>query len=206
MAYLKVVAQGFWSLLVGLRVTIGHLFTKKVTERYPHVEPELSDAYRGTVVLIEKDELGTHDCVACGACQRVCPSHCIVVTGGKVPGLKKKRPDHFEMNFALCSLCGLCIDACPTDTLGYSKQYDDVGYTREWTFDLLAPYAEREESFREAQAQREAAAAEAKKKAAADKKRKAAEAAKKKAEAQAAKDKAEASGAEQPTPREEDDA
>jgi formate hydrogenlyase subunit 6/NADH:ubiquinone oxidoreductase subunit I len=41
----------------------------------------------------------------------------------------------------MCSLCGLCVEVCPTDTLRYSTRYDEAMYTRAATYDdLLEPF------------------------------------------------------------------
>lgn len=192
----RAVFVGFWSLIVGMGVTIRHFFRttlgrKKVTEVYPHTEPELPPAFRSAIKLIRFDETHSHDCVGCKACERICPSFCISVDGDKVAGIRKKRATHFEMDFALCSLCGLCIDACPTDTLEYSRIYDNVGYTRHWKHDLLEPFTDYEAQFIDEQRDRE-------EKAAAEKKRKAAEKKAKAAAAKAAKEKAAASDGDAP--------
>lgn len=170
---------GFWSLLVGLAITMGHMLRttfgrKKVTQQYPHEKPELTKAYRSAIKLIRFDETNSHDCVGCKACERICPSFCISVDGDKVAGIKKKRATHFEMDFALCSLCGLCIDVCPTDTLEYSRLYDEAGYTREWKHDLLADFNDYEETFIAEQLAREEAEAAEKARLAEEKKRAAA--------------------------------
>ena len=115
----------------------------------------MSKAYRSAIKLIRFDETNSHDCVGCKACERICPSFCISVDGDKVDGIRKKRATHFEMDFALCSLCGLCIDACPTDTLEYSRLYDEVGYTRHWKHDLLKDFNAYETQFVEEQRSRE---------------------------------------------------
>ena len=193
MGYFQNVARGARSLITGLRITLRELFRKPVTLTYPHKKPELSKAYRSAIKLIRFDDTNSHDCVACLACQRICPSFCIDITGGRVEGIKKKRAATFEMDFALCSLCGLCIDACPTDTLEYSKIYDEAGFQRDWNFDLLEEFRTYETQFVEEQKQRELAEAEKKQaKAAAAKaaKAKAAEAKAKAAEAKAAEAKA----------------
>ncbi|MCB9728269.1 MAG: 4Fe-4S dicluster domain-containing protein [Deltaproteobacteria bacterium] len=161
---LQKIATGARSLLTGLGMTMGELWRtlvrrKAVTLQYPHEKPELSAAYRSAIQLIRFEDTGTHDCVACLACQQICPSFCIAIDGEKVEGLKKQRATEFTMDFALCSLCGLCIDVCPTTTLEYSKLYDQAGYTRDWEMDLLEPFREDEERFREEQRAREAEAA-----------------------------------------------
>ena len=66
------------------------------------------------------------------------------------------------MDFALCSLCGLCLDVCPTTTLEYSRLYDDASYSRDWNFDLLKDFREYEPTFITEQLGREEAEAAAK--------------------------------------------
>lgn len=174
--------SGARSLGSGMLVTLKHfgrtvVQRKKVTEQYPHEKPELPKAYRSAIKLIRFPETDSHDCVGCKACERICPSACISVDGDKVEGIKKKRATHFEMDFALCSLCGLCLDVCPTATLEYSRLYDEAGYTRTWMHDLLKDYRAGEAGFVEAQRQRDIAEA-AEKARLAEEKKKAAEAAK----------------------------
>lgn len=195
MGYFRRIFAGLFSILIGFGITLRQLLRtvfrrKAVTLRYPHVEPELSPAYRSAIKLIRFDETNSHDCVACLACERICPSFCIKIEGGKVEGIKKKRASLFTMDFALCSLCGLCIDVCPTATLEYSKLYDEAGYDRDWDMDLLEEFRGFEPQFVDEQRERDIAEAAAKKaakeaKAAAAKKAKAAAAAKK-AESEAA--------------------
>ena len=197
--YLRKLFGGLWSLLVGMWITIREFAhtqfgRKAVTLQYPHEKPKLSPAYRSAIKLIRFDETNSHDCVACLACEHICPSFCISIEGGKVEGIKKKRASKFEMDFALCSLCGLCIDVCPTTTLEYSKLYDEAGYNRSWTFDLLEEFHTYEEQFIDEQRQRERIQAEEKKKKAAAKKAEAA-AAKKNKDAAAAKKNKEAAAA-----------
>jgi len=182
MGAIRRISTGFYSLLSGMWVTLKHFgrttaLRKKVTEQYPHEKPELPKAYRGAIHFLRFAETNSHDCVGCKACERICPSACISVDGNKVEGIKKKRATHFEMDFALCSLCGLCIDVCPTSTLEYSRLYDEAGFTRDWQHDLLKDYRLSEAAFVAEQRQREEKEAEEKKKAAAEK-RAAAEAAK----------------------------
>lgn len=145
------VPSGFRTLLTGLGVTFRQIFKRRVTLQYPHEKPELSGAYRSLIKLVRFDELDSHDCVACMQCVKICPSACITIEGGKVEGIKRKRATRFEVDFALCSLCGLCVDVCPTDTLEYSKLYDEAGYEREWVYDLLAEFRAQEPDFIERQ-------------------------------------------------------
>ncbi len=142
MGALRRIWDGTKSLLVGLRVTGGHLFRRPVTVFYPHEEPDTTQ-WAGPIELVTFPATGTHDCIACKACERVCPSECITVEGKRPEGSKKMRATKFLIDFSTCSLCGLCIDVCPTDTLQYSTRYDEAFYTRGATInDLLGPYGD----------------------------------------------------------------
>ena len=173
MSYVTSIAGGFKSLVTGLGITARQATRKSVTLQYPHEKPKLSKSYRSLISLVQFEELETHDCIACMQCVKICPSFCIEIDGGRVEGIKRMRASKFEVDFALCSMCGLCIDVCPTDTLEYTKLYDEAGYEREWVFDLLSPFRDFEDEFvarqrvsdaREAaeKAAKRAAAAEAK--------------------------------------------
>ena len=191
MPLIKNIYSGAVSLLVGMKVTMQHFLRPPVTSQYPQERLEMTAAYRNVIVLIEKEDIGSHDCIACKACERVCPSFCIALDGGKIEGIKRQRVAEFTVDFALCSECGLCLDVCPTDTLGYSRSYDEVGYSRkDFHYDLLTPWRDKEEAtlerLREAEAKaaaEKAAIAAARKKAAAEKAAK--EAAEKTSEEQA---------------------
>ena len=142
MGLVRRVWVGARSLLVGLRVTGRHLVRKPVTLLYPEQQPDASK-WGGPIELVTFPETGTHDCIACNACTRICPSDCFSIEGRRPEGSKKLRATRFLLDFSTCSLCGLCIDVCPTDTLEYSRRYDEAMYTRPATVnDLLAPFGE----------------------------------------------------------------
>lgn len=177
MPLLRDIYAGASSLLVGMKVTVQNFLQPPVTSQYPKERIEMTEAYRNVIVLIEKEDIGSHDCIACKACERVCPSFCIDLDGGRPEGLKRQRVTEFTVDFALCSECGLCLDVCPTDTLGYSRSYDETGYSRkDFIYDLLDPWRDGEETtvarLRAAEAKaaaEKATAVEARKKAAAQK-------------------------------------
>lgn len=168
MTMLRDTLTGARSLLTGMKVTLKHCFRPTVTSQYPREKLEMSKAYRNVIVLIEVEGLGSHDCIDCNACVRVCPSDCIVIEGERPEGMKRRRATLFEVDFALCSECGLCLDVCPTDTLGYSREYDQAGYQRaDFLYDLIEPWRAGEEAcrqrLRQAEAEKVAARAAAKK-------------------------------------------
>ena len=156
--YFLLIYLGFKSLIIGLMITFREARKPPVTLQYPHEKPDLGPAFRGAIKLITFEDTASHDCVACLQCERICPSACIAITGGKVDGIKKKRAETFSMDFALCSLCGLCLDVCPTTTLEWGRGYDVSGYDRDgFVHDLLSPYSEFEPEFRKQQFEREEA-------------------------------------------------
>jgi NADH-quinone oxidoreductase chain I len=129
-SYFKEILVGFWSLLAGMSVTIRYFFRPIVTVQYPREKLIMTPRYRGPIELILDPETGTHTCIACEMCSRICPSQLITVKGLKVDK-KKKLPWEYVIEYQYCSLCGLCLDSCPTSALQWSNEYRMAGFTRE---------------------------------------------------------------------------
>jgi formate hydrogenlyase subunit 6/NADH:ubiquinone oxidoreductase subunit I len=91
----------------------------------------MSASYRGYPQFIIDPETATHKCIACEMCARICPSQLITVEGTKFPGEKQKRATKYIHEHQYCSLCGLCVEVCPTTALEFSKVYRLVGFSRE---------------------------------------------------------------------------
>jgi NADH-quinone oxidoreductase subunit I len=127
MSYLKEIIDGGLSLVAGMKVTFRRLFQPLVTVQYPRYRIEMSPAYRGHIELKVFEDTGTHKCIACGSCERMCPSGVIKVQGVREQPKGPKVASHYVIDFSKCSLCGLCIESCPTETLQYSKEYERVG-------------------------------------------------------------------------------
>jgi NADH-quinone oxidoreductase subunit I len=117
---------GFWSLLVGLRITLRQFFRRSVTVQYPHESLKMAGRYRGHIVLVRDPGTGKSICVACKSCEKACPSDCIIVEGLKREGETKKSVTDFKLNFTTCSLCGSCVEVCPVDALEFSKDYNQA--------------------------------------------------------------------------------
>ena len=131
MTYFKEIATGFWSLLAGMAVTIRYFVKPVVTVQYPRQKIQMSPRYRGYPQLIIDPDTQTHRCIACEMCSRICPSQLIAVEGAKFPGEKQKRGTRYIHEHYYCSLCGLCVEVCPTTALEFSKEYKLVGLSRE---------------------------------------------------------------------------
>jgi NADH-quinone oxidoreductase subunit I len=121
--------EGAWSLIAGLGVTIKTLFRPTVTIPYPRQPIPVSPVFRGPVRLIE-DEAGQHKCVACLACQRICPTNAIPVLTVTKNEQNKNVPVEFVIDDALCCYCGLCVEVCPTQALEHSHASDVVSGDR----------------------------------------------------------------------------
>ena len=162
MSYVTRIWSGLVGLATGMALTFRQMFRKPVTELYPHEEPRMSSAYRSVIQLKEQEETGSHACIACLQCSQNCPSYCIELEGEKVSGTKKKRPAVFNVDFAKCSLCGICITVCPTRALEHSAHYDVAGYRPDaFIYDLLEDFRDTEEAWRDAEREKAAQKAEA---------------------------------------------
>jgi NADH-quinone oxidoreductase chain I len=138
MNYFKDIFYGGLSLVEGMKVTFRRLFHPLVTVQYPRKKIVLSPAYRGHIELKIFEDTGTHKCIACMNCERICPSNVITVKGAKGEEKGKKFPIVHTIDFSKCSLCGLCLESCPTSTLKFSREYQMVGETQsDCVIDLL---------------------------------------------------------------------
>ena len=117
----------------GLKTTVTHLFTKKVTEQYPEQEPAMVPNYRG-VHRLNRDTQGRVKCVACYMCATACPAHCIDIVAAPAPAAwtdREKYPETFVIDELRCIYCGMCEEACPVDAIELTTLYDLTGLSRE---------------------------------------------------------------------------
>ncbi len=128
-------------LMKGLGVTFKTMintWTKgAVTVQYPHEKEDLAPRTRGVIALKEEN------CTVCMLCARECPDWCIYIEGHK-----EKRPprreggkprtvnalDRFDIDYALCMYCGICVEVCPFDALFWTPEYE---YSESSIADLL---------------------------------------------------------------------
>jgi len=122
-AWLKTIT--FYEILVGMRATMSHLLHyKPITVQYPHEKRTLPDNYRGMLGLLRYDD-GTDKCVGCDLCEAACPSRVIRVVSAEVPGEPTKRyAKEYYMDMTRCLFCGMCVEACPVDALGMSREFE----------------------------------------------------------------------------------
>ena len=125
------------AIVKGLFITISHLFTRKVTIKYPEEVKSRSDIWRGQHMLMRDDE-GRERCTACGLCALSCPAEAITMKA------EERKPDEkhlyreekyasiYEINMLRCIFCGLCEEACPKQAiyLTTSKKIVQANYDR----------------------------------------------------------------------------
>ena len=139
-------------LLKGLGVTLKHMLRPAVTQQYPEVRPDLPPRTRGVIALKQEN------CTVCYKCSRECPDWCIYIeahketnppaSGGKARSVKVL--DRFDIDYALCMYCGICVEVCPFDALFWSPEFEYATYDihdllhdkeklEEWTYTVLPP-------------------------------------------------------------------
>ncbi len=133
--YFKDIYEAISSIFIGMGVTFGHLFTRAVTEQYPHVKQKLPDRSR------QKLFVDIDDCIGCLQCARACPVDCITietVKAGKEEDLgetstgQKKRlhVTRFDIDMAKCCYCADCVFPCPTECIVMTPDYEFATYDR----------------------------------------------------------------------------
>lgn len=130
-------------LLVGMKVTFKtmietwkSIFTGgrkglQSTVNYP-LEKEMPVARARGVIALDQE-----NCTVCMLCARSCPDWCIYIEGHKEekqpdePGgrvRKRSTLDRFDIDYALCMYCGICVEVCPFDALFWTPEYEYSEY------------------------------------------------------------------------------
>lgn len=161
MQSLKHALKGLWSLAIGLKITGVELAKPRITVHYPRQEVDNLASYRGHIELVPADEDPSRPrCIVCLRCADACPSGCIRirmhVEGAEAPGSGNQGlalgPDltvpgsvhllpppekivrvleRFDLNYSMCSLCGLCVQGCPVGAIRFSRDVYMTGTRRE---------------------------------------------------------------------------
>ena len=142
--YFREIFSGLWSLLVGMKLTARFGLSSTVTCHYPFQTLPITPNFRGHTDLVIDEDTASDKCIVCMMCQNTCPSQCITLAGEKPEGSKKKVLTEYRLDFTKCSLCGNCVEVCPTSALEYSQEYQLAGFSRhDFHYDLLGRLRER---------------------------------------------------------------
>jgi NADH-quinone oxidoreductase subunit I len=137
------------SIPQGLAVSLTCFLRPNVCVEYPEYRDELPENFRGRHML-KADEQGVHKCIACRACERVCPDRLILISAVRNPESRKLELTGFLLDNSRCCFCGLCEDACPTDAIKHTPEYEYSCYERnELVIDIFGEYLERSAELRE---------------------------------------------------------
>ena len=138
MSYFSNIYNGIRTLLKGMGITGKYFLTSRkgaITQQYPDNRETLKmfERFRGEVVM-PHDENNEHTCTGCQKCEIACPNGTIEIIWDRgideETGKKKKKIDKFVYHLGLCTMCGLCIEACPTDAIVWAQNYENSVYDR----------------------------------------------------------------------------
>jgi NADH-quinone oxidoreductase subunit I len=131
----------FVATLRALATTFGGIFGEPSTVEFPIVIRPRAERFRASFAIPD-DENGEAACVACLACEKICPSQVIrMKSGGKrespVTGKKRAYVDEFVLDMSACIQCELCVQVCNSDAIIMVREPEIPSYSRE---DLVLDY------------------------------------------------------------------
>jgi formate hydrogenlyase subunit 6/NADH:ubiquinone oxidoreductase subunit I len=133
--YFKNLFQGIRSVMRSSMTALPYLLNvnsgdlrKEVTEQYPdpvssRTADDLPPRSRG---LLYND---IERCTGCRECEKVCPVDCITIETELGADSSKTWVSVFDIDFARCIFCGLCVEACAPASLVHTKQYEGAVYS-----------------------------------------------------------------------------
>lgn len=150
--YFNNIYTALYTIFIGMKITLRHLFIPAVTIQYPDVKLKLPERERNRLYV------NMDDCIGCDQCARACPVNCIEIETvksvpgddlGKTSNGKKKVlwVTKFTIDFAKCCYCQLCVFPCPTECIYMTDVYEFSEYERDnliYNFSTLTPEEIRE--------------------------------------------------------------
>src|SRR3989304_5833041 len=168
--YLNNAIKGLLTIWTGMKITFKHLFVPAVTIQYPDVKLALPERERNRL-YVNMDE-----CIGCDQCARACPVNCITIETvkglpdedlGKTSSGKRKAlwVTQFNIDFAKCCYCQLCVFPCPTECIYMTDVYEFSEYERNdliFNFVTLTPeeITQKKENFAKLEVEKAAKKAE----------------------------------------------
>ncbi len=147
--YLKNTWEGLWTVLVGMKITLKHIFVPSVTIQYPDVKPVLPERARNRLYV------NMADCIGCLQCATACPVNCIEIEtvkaipadGQRITSNGKKKAlwvTKFDIDIAKCCFCSLCTYPCPTECIKMTNVYEFSEFERNDLIYSFASLSEKE--------------------------------------------------------------
>ena len=119
-------------LIKGLKVTFHYQPpSEAITEQYPLERPVIYGRFRGQPRLNSNPDTGESLCIVCNLCALACPEQLIAVKGERNPATKRKEVVSWTYDLSRFMFCGLCAEACSTDALELTQDYEMALYSRE---------------------------------------------------------------------------
>src|ERR1700752_2823579 len=114
--------------IAGFGVTLSTMFKRPVTEQYPEKPGPVAPRYHGRHQLNRHPD-GLEKCVGCELWAWACPADAIYVEGADNTEEERYSPGArygsvYQINYARCIRCGLCIEACPTRALTMTNEFE----------------------------------------------------------------------------------
>lgn len=113
----------------GLLVTLKNLTKKPFTVQYPEERLNQHPRFRGEEFVWYEER-----CTGCASCAKYCPLGIIkiVTSPSETAPMQgdKYRLEVFDIDFARCMFCGLCVEACPYDALFMGSGFEQGQYSR----------------------------------------------------------------------------
>ena len=172
--YFYDIFHSLYTVVVGMKITIKHLFTRSATVQYPTVKMKIPERARNRLFV------NIDDCIGCDQCAIACPVDCITIeTIKSTPDMDlgmtskntKKRLylPRFDIDIAKCCYCGLCVWPCPTECIVMTDVYEFAEFDRQnliysfanMTAEEITAAQDRLEKYNGEQAAKKAAAAAA---------------------------------------------
>ncbi|MFZ1977199.1 MAG: NADH-quinone oxidoreductase subunit I [Bacteroidota bacterium] len=127
--YFYNIFHSLFTILVGMKITVRHIFTRSATIQYPTVKKAIPERARNRLYV------NIDDCIGCDQCAAACPVDCITIeTIKSTPdvdlGLTSKKTKkrlyvpQFDIDIGKCCYCGLCVYPCPTECIVMTDVYE----------------------------------------------------------------------------------
>jgi len=136
-SYFRGIADAVKTLAIGMKITMKEYFTSKSTEQYPENRKttlHVSARHRGRLVF-NRNEDGSHKCVACTMCEKACPNGTIKITSEMAEdpetGKKKRQLLDYQYDLGDCMFCQLCTNACNFDAIRFVNDFENSFFDRE---------------------------------------------------------------------------